>query len=108
VRAVGDVPCAELAQLRRDRVEVAERLAEQHERAQQHRLLPAHVVGEERPHRGRGLEQAGIELVHQLVAARREQVEAGLQSVQVEAHLVSLCGAMSSRGSSAGPGATRG
>ena len=57
-RAVRDVTGAELAQLRDDRVEVAQRLAQQHECAEEHRLLPLHVVGEERAHGGRGREQA--------------------------------------------------
>ena len=85
--AVRDVARAELAQLRDDRVEVAKRLAKQHERAEEHRLLPLHVVGEERAHGGRRREQARVELVHQLVAARRDEVEARLECLQVEAHL---------------------
>ena len=44
LRAVRDMPGAELAQLRNDRVEVAKRLAQQDERAEEHRLLPFRSV----------------------------------------------------------------
>ena len=67
---------AELAELRRDRIEVAQRLAQEDERAEQHRLLPPHVVGEERPHRRRYREEARVELVHQRVAVAGDEVEA--------------------------------
>ena len=87
LRAVRDMPGAELAQLRNDRVEVAKRLAQQDERAEEHRLLPLQVrVREQRLHRGSSCEEPGVEDVHQLVAAWSDEVEARLECVKVEAH----------------------
>ena len=89
--AVGDVAGAELAQLRQDRVEVAQRLAQEDERAEQHGLLPAQVgAGEERLD-GRGSrEQPRVERVHQLVAAGGDEVEARLEGVEIEGHAPEL------------------
>ena len=82
--AVGDVARAELAELRHDRVEVAQRLAQEHERAEQHALLALEIgAREQRLHRGRGGEQPRVEDVHQLVAARRDEVEAGFERIEV-------------------------
>src|SRR5919197_2034207 len=61
-RAVGDVAGTELAQLRDDGIEVARRLPEEDQRAQQHRLLLIEVgPGEERLHGGGGRAEAGGE-----------------------------------------------
>jgi hypothetical protein len=77
---------AERVQRRQHGLEVAQRLAQQHERGEEHRLLAAHVgAGEQRLDRRRGLEQARVEDVHQLVAVRGDEVEAGFESVKVHA-----------------------
>src|SRR5207247_2423199 len=52
-----------------------------------HRLLRLHVARKQRSHRRCGGEQACVEHVHQLVAARCDEVEARLERFQVEAHL---------------------
>src|SRR5918995_4485492 len=90
---VGEAPGSEVAQLGDDGVQVTQRLAHQDERGEQHGLLPAHVGGgEQRLHRwGRG-EQPGIEGVHEIVAARGDQVEACLEGLYVDAHWVSCLG----------------
>ena len=86
-RTVGDMPGAELAQLRHDRVEVAQRLAEQDERAEQHRLLTLRIdAGKQRLHSRRCGEEPRVEDVHQLVAARSDEVEARLEGFQVHLH----------------------
>src|SRR5262245_24738460 len=55
LRAVRDVPRAQCLELRHDRVEVAQRLAQQHERAEQHLLLALQIGAlEERLDRGCG------------------------------------------------------
>jgi nucleotidyltransferase/DNA polymerase involved in DNA repair len=83
---------AERAQRRPDRLQVAQRGADQHERAQQHRPLSAQVGAEQRPDLRRAREQALVERVHQLLATRGEQVEAGLQGVDVQVHGASISG----------------
>ena len=95
--AVGDVAGAEVAELGRDRLQVAERLAQQHERAEQHRFLLCHFAGgEERSHVRGGREQARVEDVHQLVAARGDEVEARFERFQIEVHGISLVSVMRS------------
>ena len=64
-----------------DRVEVAQRLAQEDERAEQHRLLAAQVGPSEqgRPP-GRWRRGGPVEGVHQLVAARADKVEARFEA----------------------------
>jgi hypothetical protein len=82
---------AELAKLRHDRVEVAQRLAQHHERREEHRLLVAHVgMREQRLDGRRGAEQTPVEDLGELVPARGDQVEAGFKSVDVKGHRRSL------------------
>jgi hypothetical protein len=85
--AVRDVTGAEGAEGGDQPREVPERPAEQHQHVQQHRLLPCHVDGREErlDRRGHG-EEPGVEDVHQLVAARRDEVEAGFESLRVDVH----------------------
>ena len=53
--------------------------------------LPCQVGGgEERGHLRGGREQAGVEDVHQLVAARSDEVEARFERFQIEVHGISL------------------
>ena len=87
LRAVGDVAGTQLAELGHDGVEVAERLPQEDERAEQHRLLLLQVgSGEERLHRRRRCEEASVEDVHQLVAAGSDEVEARLECFQIQVH----------------------
>jgi hypothetical protein len=58
-----------------------------HERREKHRLLLVEVgVREERLHRRRRFEQPRVEDVDELLAARRDQVEAGFERFEVESH----------------------
>jgi len=98
LRAVADMARAELVELRDDRFEVAKRLAQEDEGAEQHRLLPLQVgAREERLHRGCGGEEPCVEHVHELVAARGDEVEAGLECLEVEGHLTSPVSCWSSQ-----------
>jgi hypothetical protein len=78
---------AERAQRRDDRVEVAKRLAQEDERAQQHRLLAGEVgVAEQGPDGRGGREEPRVEDVHQLLASRRDEIEGCLEGLQIELH----------------------
>jgi carnitine 3-dehydrogenase / betainyl-CoA thioesterase len=91
--AVGDVAGAELAQRRHDRVEVAQRIAQEDQRGEQHALLAAQIgAGEQRLRRRSGGEQPRVEDVHQLVASGGDQVEARFERFQIEVHAEQLPG----------------
>src|SRR5207247_4996386 len=86
------VPGTEEAELGRDRLQVAQRLPQEHERREKHRLLLGQVrLREERLH-GRGrLEQPRVEDLDELLAARRDQVEARFECFEIESHVRSSC-----------------
>lgn len=89
--AVGDVPGAESAKRRDDRVEVAQRLSQEDQRGEQHALLSAEIGrGEHRFDRGSDGEQPRVEGVHQRFAVGSDQVEARFEHVQFERHAASF------------------
>jgi hypothetical protein len=82
--AVGDVAGAELAELRRDPVEIAERFSSDTSAPRSIVFCRRMSSGNKGPDRGRSREQARVELVHQLLAARSDEVEARFERLEVE------------------------
>jgi hypothetical protein len=78
---------AEVPELGDNGIEVAQRLAQKDQGAEQHGLLPLQIGGgEERLHRGCRGEEPRIEDVHQLVAASGDEIEARFEGFQIEGH----------------------